>query len=66
MTIVFKALASLNADVKAFQVYIYMYILPSFFCVIYSSLSPYNDVLEYIYIYIYIYIIHIYNIYAYI
>ena len=62
MTIVFKALASLNADVKAFQVYIYMYILPSFFCVIYSSLSPYNDVLEYIYIYI----IHIYNIYAYI
>ena len=46
--------------------------LPSFSCVIYSSLYPFNDVSEYIYIYIYIYIyyiiynIYIYNIYIYI
>ena len=40
-------------------------LLSSFSCVIYSPLSPYNDVSEYIYIYIYIYIIYIYIIYIY-
>ena len=36
------------------------FFLPSFSCVIYSSLSPYNDVSEYIYIYIYMHLVSIY------
>ena len=52
MTIVFKALASSDANVRAFQ--IFHIFLPLFPCVTYSSLSPYNDISEYIYLLHYI------------
>ena len=54
MTIVFKTLAGYDANIRAF--YIFYIFLLSFPCAIYSSLSPYNDISEYIYTHTHIHI----------